>query len=86
MPEGRHPAVRRDHTDPAAKPAGISAGLPGILGISGSILQGGAGSNLFTHDISAFTDMDGHMNDAAARAFSTVLAEQLERADPAQGS
>jgi hypothetical protein len=42
--------------------------------------------NLFTHDISAFTDMDGHMNDAAARAFSAVLAEQLERADPAQGS
>ena len=33
--------------------------------------------NLFTHDITAFTDMDGHMNENAARAFSGVLAEQL---------
>ena len=38
--------------------------------------------NLFTHDISAFTDMDGHMNEAAARAFSGVLAGQLDRVDP----
>ena len=32
---------------------------------------------LFTHDITAFTDMDGHMNEDAARAFSRVLAGQL---------
>lgn len=38
--------------------------------------------NLFTHDISAFTDMDGHMNEAAARAFSGVLAGQLDSVDP----
>ena len=38
--------------------------------------------NLFTHDTSAFTDMDGHMNEAAARAFSGVLAGQLDRVDP----
>lgn len=34
--------------------------------------------NLFTHDIAAFTDMDGHMNEEAARAFSGVLASQLQ--------
>ena len=34
--------------------------------------------NLFTHDISAFADMDGHMNQEAARAFSRVLAGQLD--------
>ena len=33
--------------------------------------------NLFTHDIAAFTDMDGHMNGDAARAFSRVLATEL---------
>lgn len=38
--------------------------------------------NLFTHDISAFTDLDGHMNEAAARAFSGVLAGQLDSVDP----
>ena len=38
--------------------------------------------NLFTHDTSAFTDMDGHMNEAAARAFSGVLAGQLDSVDP----
>lgn len=33
---------------------------------------------MFTHDVMAYTDMDGHMNDSAARAFSRVLAGQLE--------
>lgn len=33
--------------------------------------------NLFTHDIMAFTDYDGHMNGDAARAFSKVLSGQL---------
>ena len=36
--------------------------------------------NLFTHDMAAFTDMDGHMNIDAARAFSGVLATQLGKA------
>ena len=35
--------------------------------------------DLFTHDIMAFTDYDGHMNGDAARAFSRVMAAQLER-------
>ena len=34
--------------------------------------------DLFTHDPMAFTDYDGHMNGDAARAFSKVLAQQLE--------
>ena len=33
--------------------------------------------NLFTHDIAAFTDMDGHMNSDAAAAFSRVLSREL---------
>ena len=32
---------------------------------------------LFTHEMPAFTDMDGHMNEDAARAFSRVLAQAL---------
>ena len=35
--------------------------------------------NLFTHDMAAFTDMDGHMNEDAARAFSGVLSTQLNK-------
>lgn len=31
----------------------------------------------FTHNLSAFTDFDGHLNGLAARDFSKVLAEQL---------
>ena len=33
--------------------------------------------NDFTHDIAAFTDMDGHLHEQAALAFSRVLAAQL---------
>ena len=33
--------------------------------------------NLFTHEIMAYTDYDGHMNGDAARAFSRILAQQL---------
>ena len=33
--------------------------------------------NSFTHEMGAFTDMDGHMNGNAARAFSRVLAQTL---------
>ena len=33
--------------------------------------------NLFTHEMPAFTDMDGHMNGDAARAFSAVLARTI---------
>ena len=32
---------------------------------------------LFTHEPAAYTDMDGHMNGDAARAFSRVLAQNL---------
>lgn len=35
--------------------------------------------NLFTHDLAAFTDLDGHMNIDAARAFSQVLSTQLNQ-------
>ena len=34
----------------------------------------------FTHEMPAYTDIDGHMNGDAARAFSRVLAQDLERA------
>ena len=34
--------------------------------------------SLTDHSVERFTDLDGHMNGDAARAFSKVLAEQLE--------
>ena len=35
----------------------------------------------FTHEMPAFTDIDGHMNGDAARAFSRVLAQALEQTE-----
>ena len=35
--------------------------------------------NSFSHDITCFTDFDGHMNGDAAREFSAVLANVLEQ-------
>lgn len=32
----------------------------------------------FTHKVNAYTDLDGHMNGDAARAFSSLLAGLLE--------
>ena len=37
----------------------------------------------FTHNVKAYTDLDGHMNGEAARAFSHLLAQILE--EPGQG-
>ena len=35
----------------------------------------------FTHDLKAYTDYDGHMNGDAAKAYSKVLAQVLEKTD-----
>ena len=33
----------------------------------------------FTHDLKAYTDYDGHMNGDAARQYSRILAEILDK-------